>query len=84
MESKVTPVSLDPVSWSHYGAQVAQRVQYVVGQVMNSHSGAPEPEVVRVLIQRLRGLGVNPNVREVSHLAEVIAKLPKSELPKSE
>jgi hypothetical protein len=39
---------------------------------------------MRVLIQRLRGLGVNPNAREVSHLAEVIAKLPKSELPKSE
>jgi hypothetical protein len=69
---------MDSVSWSTYDSNVAQRMQYVAAQVISTHAGSPETEVARVLTQRLRGLGVNPNVREIAHLAETIAHLPKA------
>jgi hypothetical protein len=77
MEQKVPAVSMDRVSMSPYEKQVAGRLQYVVAQVVTSHAGAPEAEVARILTERLRGLGVNPNVREVHQIAESIARLPK-------
>jgi IS1 family transposase len=61
------------VSWSAYDTQVAQ--------VINTHAGSPESEVARVLTERLRGMGVNPNVREVASIAETIAKLPQLPRP---
>jgi hypothetical protein len=78
---KVAPVSMDRVTWSPYEASVAERLQYVVAQVVTTHSGAPEADVARILTERLRGLGVNPNFREVQQIARSIARLPK-ELPK--
>jgi hypothetical protein len=69
---------MDRVSMSLYEKQVAGRLQYVVAQVMTSHAGSPQDEVVKVLTERLRGLGVNPNVREVLQIAESIAHLPKA------
>jgi hypothetical protein len=69
---------MDRVSMSLYEKQVAVRLQYVVAQVMTSHAGSPQEEVVKVLTERLRGLGVNPNVREVLQIAESIAHLPKA------
>ncbi|MCW2642008.1 MAG: hypothetical protein JWP76_4314 [Dactylosporangium sp.] len=78
MEQKVPAVSMDRVSLSPYESHVAQRLQYVVAQVMTSHAGAPEADVARVLAERLRGLGVNPDLREVHQIAESIARMPKS------
>jgi uncharacterized protein YpuA (DUF1002 family) len=77
MEQKVPAVTMDRVSLSPYEAQVAQRLQYVVAQVATSHAGSPEQEVAKILSERLRGLGVNPNAREVHQIAESIAKMPK-------
>jgi len=74
---QIPRISPGSIADSPYGLQVAQRIQYAVTQVINSHSGFPEVEVARVLHERIRGLGVNPNAREVKHLAEVIAALPK-------
>lgn len=79
MERTVPPVSLDSLSSvSPFERQKAQRVQYVVAQVISTHSGSPENEVARILTQRLRGLGVNPSVRETQNLAEIISRLPKT------
>jgi len=78
MERTVPAVSLDAVSSSVYGTQIAQRIQYVVTQVMNTNAGAPVAEVSRILTHRLRGMGVNPSTRAVQQLAEIIARLPKS------
>ncbi|GII21856.1 hypothetical protein [Planosporangium mesophilum] len=77
MEQKIPAVTLDRVSLSPYQAQVAQRLQYVVAQVVTSHAGSPEQEVAKILTERLRGLGVNPNPREVHQIAESIAKMPQ-------
>ncbi|MGC9670380.1 hypothetical protein ACNTMW_28035 [Planosporangium sp. 12N6] len=77
MENKVPAVTMDRVSMSLYDRQVAGRLQYVVAQLATTHAGAPEEEVARVLAERLRGLGVNPNAREVHLIAESIARLPK-------
>jgi hypothetical protein len=74
---KVTPVTMDRVALSPYESHVAQRMQYVVAQVVTTHAGAPEADVARILAERLRGLGVNPNAREVHQIAESIAHLPK-------
>jgi hypothetical protein len=82
MADEIVPVSLDSVTWSSsYTSHVAQRMQFVIAQVVSSHAGSPEADVARELSQRLRGLGVNPNVREITRLAETIARLPK--LPKT-
>ncbi|NJC71017.1 hypothetical protein HC031_15025 [Planosporangium thailandense] len=75
---KVAAVTMDRISLSPYESQVAQRLQYVVAQVMTTHAGAPQDDVVRVLTERLRGMGINPNPREISQIAESIAQLPKS------
>jgi uncharacterized protein YpuA (DUF1002 family) len=77
MKQKVDPVSMDRISVSTHDSQVAQRLQYVVAQVVTSHAGAPEADVARVIAERLRGLGVNPNLREVHQIAESIARMPK-------
>jgi hypothetical protein len=76
---EIPPISLGAIAGTPYGLQVAQRVQYAVAQVIASHGGVDQTEVVKALNARIRALGVNPNPREVSHLAEVIAKLPKRE-----
>jgi hypothetical protein len=76
---EIPPISLGAITGTPFGLQVAQRVQYAVAQVIGSHGGWDETEVAKVLTQRIRGLGVNPNAREVHHLAEVISKLPKRE-----
>jgi hypothetical protein len=78
MAEKVSGVSMDSVSLSTYGSNVALRMQYVVAQVMTSHAGAPENDVLRILTQRLRGMGISPNVREIQQIAKTIAGLPKS------
>jgi hypothetical protein len=79
MDQKISPIALDKVSTSSaYDTQVAQRMQYVVAQIINTHAGSPESEVARVLTERLRGMGVNPNVREVASIAETIAKMPQT------
>jgi uncharacterized protein YpuA (DUF1002 family) len=78
MEKKVSAVSMDRLSSSPHDSQVAQRMQYVVAQMMSSHAGAPEADVARILAERLRAFGVNPNLREVHQIAASIARLPKS------
>jgi hypothetical protein len=78
MNQKAAGISIDAISLSVYDRQVAQRVQYVVAQVINSHAGAPEEEVRQILTHRLRGMGVNPNPRETQQIAELIAGLPKA------
>jgi uncharacterized protein YpuA (DUF1002 family) len=78
MKDKVPAVSMDRISLSPHESHVAQRLQYVVAQVMTTHAGAPEADVAHVLAERMRGLGVNPNLREVHQIAESIARMPKS------
>jgi uncharacterized protein YpuA (DUF1002 family) len=78
MTQSIPPVSLDSVSGSAYQSNVAERVRYVVAQVMSTHAGAPEQEVQRVLTERLRGMGVNPSDRQVQQLAEMITRLPRA------
>jgi hypothetical protein len=74
---EIPPISLGAVADTPFGLQVAQRVQYAVAQVIASHGGTDEPEVAKVLTQRIRALGVNPNAREVAELAAVISRLPR-------
>lgn len=78
MNKKVGAVTMDRIALSPYETQVAQRLQFVVAQVTATHAGAKEEDVARILTERLRGLGVNPNLREVHQIAESIAQLPKS------
>lgn len=78
---KVAAVTMDRISLSPYDNQVAQRLQYVVAQVTTTHAGAKEADVARILTERLRGMGINPNPREISQIAESIARLPQ--VPKS-
>jgi hypothetical protein len=33
--------------------------------------------VARIIAERMRGLGINPNLREVHQIAESIARMPK-------
>jgi len=74
---EIPPISLGGITGTPYGVQVAKRIQYAVAQVISSHAGVDEAEVAKVLAQRIRGLGVNPNAREVTEIAAAIAKLPK-------
>ena len=74
---KPSAVAFDTASSRTPGWQVAQRVQYVVSQVTDVCAGMPESEVARVLTQRLRGIGVSPNDRDVQRYAQAIADLPR-------
>jgi hypothetical protein len=76
---EIPPISLGPVTDTPFGQAIAQRVQYAVAQVIGSSAGTDKEEVAKVLHQRIRALGVNPNAREIATLAEVISKLPKRE-----
>jgi hypothetical protein len=78
MDQKVNPVSLDAVSVSANDLRIAQRIQYVVAKVMNTHAGLPETDVLRVLNRRFLGMGISPNVRQTQQLAEIISRLPKA------
>ncbi|GAA1793779.1 hypothetical protein HC028_02640 [Planosporangium flavigriseum] len=82
MNKKVPAVSMDRISLSPYEAQVAARLQYVVAQLATSHAGAKEEDVARILAERLRGLGVSPNPREVHLIAQSIAQMPQ--VPKTD
>jgi hypothetical protein len=54
---------------------VMVRIEYIVGQVAVTHAGQPEAGVARVISDRLRGLGVNPQLQQVQHYALAISQL---------
>ena len=72
-------VTFPAASHRTVGWQVAARVEYVVAQVAMSFAGYPQDEVAQVLAQRLRGMGVPPNARDVQRFAQSIAALERSE-----
>ena len=70
-------ITFDTASNRSPGWQVVQRIQFAVTQVAAACAGLPESEVAQELSRRLRGLGVNPNQREIQRNAQSIAQLPK-------
>lgn len=57
------------------------RIEYVVNQVAVSHAGQSETAVARVISDRLRGLGVTAQPRQIRHYAVAISQLPQSPPP---
>jgi len=71
-------VTFPATSHRTQGWQVAARVQYVIAQVAMSFAGYPQDEIAQVLMQRMRGIGVPPNERDVQRFAQSIAALKKT------
>jgi hypothetical protein len=70
-------VSFDAHVGSPPGTQVAQRIDYVVNQLAQTHRGLPEADIAQELQKRLRGLGVPVSARTLVDLAQAIARMPE-------
>ena len=57
------------------------RIEYVVSMVAVSHAGQAEQDVARVIMDRLRGLGLHPVAQQILQYAQAIAQLPPSPPP---
>lgn len=72
------PIIFEPRGPRPPGWQVQQRLDHAVNQVVQSHRGCPQDEVLAALHERLRGIGVpvSAHARQVRQYAEFIARLP--------